>query len=39
MPKIVVSAETEFWTLEVVNQDKRTTQGDFRSMLRTVVGM
>lgn len=28
-----------FWSLEVVNKDKRITQGDFRSMLRAVVGM
>lgn len=27
------------WTLEVVNQDKRISQGDFRSLLRAVVGM
>jgi stress response protein SCP2 len=27
------------WSLEVVNQDKRITQGDFRSLLRAVVGM
>jgi stress response protein SCP2 len=27
------------WSLEVVNQDKRINQGDFRSMLRAVVGM
>lgn len=27
------------WTLEVVNEDKRLTQGDFRSLLRAVVGV
>lgn len=27
------------WTLEVVNTDKRLTQGDFRSLLRAVVGV
>lgn len=27
------------WTLEVVNTDKKITQGDFRSLLRAVVGM
>jgi len=27
------------WTLEVVNEHKRITQGDFRSLLRAVVGM
>jgi stress response protein SCP2 len=29
----------QFWTLEVVNTDKKITQGDFRSLLRAVVGM
>jgi tellurium resistance protein TerZ len=27
------------WSLEVVNEHKRFTQGDFRAMLRCVVGM
>lgn len=27
------------WSLEVVNTDKRITQGEFRSLLRAVVGM
>lgn len=27
------------WTLEVVNEHKRLTQGDFHSLLRAVVGM
>jgi stress response protein SCP2 len=27
------------WTLEVVNEDKRITQGAFKSLLRAVVGM
>jgi stress response protein SCP2 len=29
----------QFWTLEVINKDVRITQGDFRSLLRAVVGM
>lgn len=29
----------EHWTLEVVNQDKRITQGDFKSLLHAVIGM
>jgi stress response protein SCP2 len=28
-----------FWTLEVVNEDKKIKQGDFKSMLRAVQGM
>jgi tellurium resistance protein TerZ len=29
----------QHWSLEVVNEDKKITQGDFHSLLRTVVGM
>jgi stress response protein SCP2 len=29
----------QFWTLAVVNEHKKFTQGDFRALLRSVVGM